>query len=270
MGLILLGGVAVLDYVTGPELSFSLFYLIPISIVSWAVGRKIGIITAILSAGIWLIIEVISGVKYSNAFIYLWNTIIRLGFFALSVFAIRLSRTVERERMYARTDPLTGVFNIRFFQSVARTEIDRSARYDHPFTIAFVDLDNFKRINDTYGHTVGDNVLRIIADTMKNHLRKTDIIARMGGDEFVILLPEIGSETAPVIMANVQHQLTEEMKLRNWNVTFSIGVLSLTAPELSVDQILSMADRMMYTVKNSGKNNIRYASYPLKATEMEK
>ena len=270
LGLLLLSGVAVLDYITGVELSFSLFYLLPISLLSWAVSGTFGVMVAFISAAIWLSVDILSGAEYSHAFVYFWNTVIRLGFFLLSVFMIRLGKAIEREKMFARTDFLTGALNPRFFHELAQMEIDRSVRYNRPFTIAFIDVDNFKTINDTYGHAIGDTVLRVIASNMQENLRKTDIVARVGGDEFVVLLPEIDMKAAPIVISNMQKALSKEMKKNNWPVTLSIGALSATAPHLSVDEMLGMADQMMYKVKNSGKNNIHYASYQNEIIEAEK
>jgi len=262
LGFMLLGGVVFLDYITGVELSFSLFYLLPISLIAWTVSERFGLVAAILSAGIWQIVDVWSGVKYSSVLPYVWNTIIRLGFFMLPVFMIRLNRAMEHEQALARTDFLTAALNARFFHEMAQIEIDRSFRYQRTFTIAFIDVDNFKTINDTFGHTTGDTVLRAIATKIKTHLRKTDIIARVGGDEFVVLLPETDAQTAPVVISNMQRALLEEMDENGWPITFSIGVLTLTAPQLSVDEMLGRADQLMYVVKNGGKNNIRYATHP--------
>jgi diguanylate cyclase (GGDEF)-like protein len=262
LGFALLGGVAYLDYITGVELSFSLFYLLPISLLAWTVRERFGLVIAFLSAGIWLMVDVWSGNRYSSVLPYIWNTIVRLGFFLLPVFMIRLNRAMQHEQALARTDFLTGVLNVRSFRELAQMEIDRSLRYQRPFTIAFIDVDNFKTINDTFGHTTGDTVLCAIAESMQAHLRKTDIVARLGGDEFVVLLPETDSQTAPVVISNMQRALVQEMNKNGWSVTFSIGVLTLTAPQLSVDEMLGRADQLMYMVKNGGKNNIHYASHP--------
>ena len=180
----------------------------------------------------------------------------------LPVFMIRLNRAMEHEKTLARTDFLTGALNARFFHEMAQMEINRSFRYKRHFTLAFIDVDNFKNINDTFGHTEGDTVLRTIATKIKSHLRKTDIVARVGGDEFVVLLPETDAQTAPIAISNMQRALLKEMAENGWAVTFSIGVLTLTAPRLSVDEMLGRADQLMYVVKNGGKNNIHHASYP--------
>lgn len=250
--------VGALDYVTGPELSFSLFYLIPIAVSSWGLRRNYGILTAVLSTILWLFIEVISTTSHHNAFIHLWNAIIRLGFFLLPAL---LLKSLEQERLHARTDFLTSAFNHRYFHEILQMEIDRSARYNLTFTVVFIDTDNFKAVNDTYGHTFGDETLRVIVEIMKNNLRKTDTIARVGGDEFIILLPETGDQAARIVIANLSRKLKDEMHAKKCPITFSMGVLTLTAPKISTDQVLNIADKIMYLVKNSGKDNIRYEIY---------
>lgn len=264
LGILLLGTVAFLDYITGVEFSFSLFYLLPIALISWTLSERFGLAFAILSSCVWIAVDIWSGNgnRTSNLLAYMWNATARLGFFLLPVFMIRLNRAMQHERILARTDFLTGVLNARYFRELAQMEINRSFRYKRTFTIAFIDVDNFKIINDTFGHTIGDTVLRAIATNMKSHLRRTDFVARLGGDEFVALLPETNEQVAPVAMANMQRALLKEMDEKGWTVTFSIGALTLTAPQLSVDEMIGRADQLMYVVKNNGKNNIHYASHP--------
>ena len=258
VGILLLLTVAFLDFETGTELSFSIFYLIPIFLFTWMVNGNIGIAIACISSGLWLFIEVISAPQYSSSFIYFWNAIIRLGFFLLPVLLIR---SLEQEKKHARTDFLTDALNTRSFHDVAQRELDRSIRYQRPFTVAFIDIDNFKTINDTFGHTFGDKVLRAISHNIQRNIRKTDIIARVGGDEFAILLPEVDSDTARAAISKMQQKMMEEMITNKWPVTFSIGVITLNAPQFTVDEIIGMADKMMYSVKNHGKNDVKYATY---------
>jgi diguanylate cyclase (GGDEF)-like protein len=262
VGFILLCIVAILDYLTGYELSFSLFYLIPIALFSWFISSWLGVLVSFISAGLWLIVDIFAGVEYSHPAIYFWNTLIRLAFFNLTVLLISLGKALERERTFARTDYTTGIVNTRFFHILAQTEIDRALRYKTPLTIAFMDVDNFKTINDSFGHTTGDKVLGIIANAMQRHLRKTDVVARVGGDEFAILLPEVGADAAQIVISKMQRRLLDEIWLNNWPVSFSIGVLTFITPPNSVDEILNMVDRLMYTVKNNGKNDIHYAIHP--------
>jgi diguanylate cyclase (GGDEF)-like protein len=257
LGILLLCGVALLDFFTGVELSFSLFYLIPIAFFSFAFSASVGIGIAFISAAVWLLVDVLT-TAHSDTFAYLWNTIIRLGFFLLPAWMLR---SLEQERTHARTDFLTGAINNRYFNDLLEREIERSLRYNHPFTIAFIDMDNFKTINDTFGHMYGDKMLRTLAERMKYHLRKTDVIARVGGDEFAILLPEANENDARTAMSNLFTKIGEEMTAKKWPLTFSIGVLTLSAPTISADKILGIVDKMMYVVKNNGKNNIKYATY---------
>ncbi len=258
LGILLLFTVALLDLVTGTELSFSIFYLIPIFLFTWTINGNFGIAIAFISAGTWLFIEVISAPQSSNSFVYFWNAIIRLGFFLLPVLLVQ---NLEQEKKHARTDFLTGAMSTRSFHDIAQRELDRSIRYQHPFTVAFIDLDNFKAINDTFGHTFGDLVLRAISQNIQRNLRKTDVIARVGGDEFAILLPEADEATARLAISKMQQKLMEEMLANKWPVTFSIGVITMNAPQFTVDEIIGMADKMMYSVKNYGKNDIKYATY---------
>jgi diguanylate cyclase (GGDEF)-like protein len=268
IGVLLLSMVAFLDYITGVDFSFSLFYLLPITLISWAISERLGLVFAILGSCVWIAVDIWSGNsnRTSNLFAYMWNATTRLGFFLLPVFIIRLNRALQREQELARTDFLTGVLNARFFHELAQMEINRSVRYKRPFTIAFIDVDNFKTINDTFGHTIGDSALRNIAMNIKAHLRKTDIVARVGGDEFVVLLPETNAQTAPLVISNMQRELLKGMNENGWPITFSIGVLTLSATQISVDEILGKADQLMYGVKNNGKDNAQYATYPTEDT----
>jgi diguanylate cyclase (GGDEF)-like protein len=260
-GLVLLCGIGILDYETGNELSFALFYLLPIALVTWFTSTKLGVAVALASAGVWLVADILAGEVYSHGMIYYWNTAIRLGFFLLTVLSLRLGKTLERERAVARSDYVTGAVNARFFRALAQREIDRSARHQHPLTIAYIDIDNFKAINDVFGHMTGDKVLSAVAGSMQQQLRKTDVVARVGGDEFAILLPEVGTDVAKAVISKMRQRLSEEMQDKSWPVTFSIGVLTFTAVPPSAEEMLNMADKMMYTVKNSGKNSISYATH---------
>jgi diguanylate cyclase (GGDEF)-like protein len=257
-GLALLCGVGILDYLTGPDLSFSLFYIIPIAILAWVTNSQVGIVISILSAGIWLVVDVLSGENYGHPIIYFWNAAIRFGFFLLTVLLLKIGKDLEIEKVIARTDYLTGAVNSRSFNEIIQMEIDRSNRYRHPLTLSFIDVDNFKSINDQFGHSVGDKVLETVVWAMKKHLRKTDIVARVGGDEFAVLLPETDKDVAKIAVSKMQHELLKEMRANHWPVSFSIGVMTFTTPPVSADEAINIADKLMYSVKNTGKNNIAY------------
>jgi diguanylate cyclase (GGDEF)-like protein len=185
---------------------------------------------------------------------------VRLAFFLLVAYLLaRLQQELRREEALARTDSLTGLNNTRGFRLDSEYELQRSGRYNHPFTAAYIDLDNFKAVNDNFGHLEGDLVLKEVARSLKEALRRPDSAARLGGDEFAVLLPETDAEGARVILARLRATLNSAMQQHAWPVTFSIGAVSFSQPPESVDEILRSADRLMYHVKSSGKNDIAVA-----------
>ncbi len=261
-GYALISVIGILDFITGYELAFSLFYTLPISFLTWFISRRHGIIAAIMSALVWLWADIASGQYYSHPLVPIWNTFIRLSFFVLAMLLLSaLKNSMEHEKNLARTDHLTGALNSRFFMDLAQIEMYRLQRYKHLFTLAYFDLDNFKEVNDQSGHTAGDQALRTIVSYAKRHLRKNDIVARLGGDEFGLLLPETNQESARVVLNNLHAGLLEEMQEKNCPITFSIGALTCSSPASSPDELLRIADGLMYAVKRGGKNAINYLTY---------
>lgn len=262
MGMACLSGVLLLGFIdlfTGYEVSFSLFYLAPISAASWFINRRTGILISIISALAWLTADIMSGHIYSSALINLWNTLIRFGFFVIVTFLLTsLRASYQREQSMARYDRTTGAANSRHFFEIAQSEFDRVRRSGHPFTVAYIDLDNFKYVNDHFGHAQGDEVLRVVSSTVQSHLRSTDVFARMGGDEFAILLSDTGQIGAQAAIPKIRLDLLEKMQNHNWPVTFSIGVVTFSEPPASVDDMLHAADALMYEVKNNKKNAMRF------------
>jgi diguanylate cyclase (GGDEF)-like protein len=253
---VLLGG---LDYLTGYELSFSLFYLAPISLAAWFVGRRFSLLISVASALSWLVADVATGHVYSSPMYFLWNTAIRLGFFIIvSVLLAELRTAFRVEQELARVDNLTGALNSRYFYQLTSMEVDRSNRYKHPLTLAYFDLDNFKGVNDRFGHNAGDQLLQALVRFLRAHIRRTDIIGRMGGDEFVLLLPETGEVESRAIFSRLLPEMNRAIQNDHWPVTFSVGVVTFYNPPAAIDELLRQADNLMYAVKAGGKNNVRY------------
>jgi diguanylate cyclase (GGDEF)-like protein len=262
LGFIAIGVIGVIDFLTGYEFSLSVFYVLPISFVTWLTSRRFGLLASLTSAVVWLSADMATGHFYSNTFIPIWNTLIRFAFFiVITLLLCALKRALHRESELARTDYLTGAVNLRYFYELAQLEIDRLQRYGHPFTLAYIDLDGFKTINDQFGHTTGDLVLQRIVGTIKKHMRKTDVCARLGGDEFALILPETDQECASPAISKIQGELLEEMRQNQWPVTFSIGALTCQVAPLTTDELVKMADGLMYKVKRDGKNGVNYATY---------
>ncbi|PIX21451.1 MAG: GGDEF domain-containing protein [Deltaproteobacteria bacterium CG_4_8_14_3_um_filter_45_9] len=256
---VILASVGILNHLAGPDLSIWIFYLIPIFLVTWFTERWIGILMSIVSALTWLMADYTSGAAYLDHAIPYWNCIARSGsFLILTLVLSALKSAVEKEKELSRIDFLTGVGNSRYFIELADMEINRARRYKHPLTVANIDLDNFKTINDRFGHSTGDKLLQLVANTIKHNIRLTDTVSRVGGDEFAILLPETGPELAEAITRKVQKMNLEIMQKNGWPVTFSIGVVTFISPPSTVDDLLKISDNLMYVSKNNGKNTIKY------------
>jgi len=252
----------VIDYVTGFELSFSFFYLIPVTMIAWAVGRNTGLTFSVLSASVWLASNILSGQYFSNFFIGVWNTLIRFGFYAVvTILVSELRHALEEERLLANTDPLTGALNRRSFNEVAEKRMIISEVNRHPYTMVYIDLDDFKNINDRLGHAVGDLVLKTVVDILHKQIRNTDFLARLGGDEFAILLTDIDQKNAQSIVQRLLSALLEKMKKNEWDITFSVGVVTVLSMPESVDKLVSLTDALMYDVKGRGKNAVQYSVY---------
>lgn len=252
----------ILDFLTGFELSFSFFYLIPVTMIAWTCGRNPGLTFSVLSATVWLISNLLSGVEFPNSFIGVWNTLIRFGFFSVvTILLTELHHTLEEERLLANTDPLTGALNRRSFSEIAEKKMIIAEVNRRPYTMVYIDLDNFKTVNDTLGHATGDQVLRSVVATLLTQIRTTDFLARLGGDEFAILLTDIDQEPAKAIVERIRASLIEEMQKNSWDITFSIGVMTVLSMPESVDKLVSLTDALMYDVKGKGKNAIHYSTF---------
>ena len=262
LGIMLIALLGVLDYLTGNEIVSSLFYFIPIVLGTLAVGRRFGLFLSFLSALTLMVAEIYAGQSYSHSAVYFANTMIRTVFYSFVAYLVAALHKLQREeRLAARTDFTTGAINARYFNELLKMEIDRIRRYPHPFTVVFIDIDDFKVVNDLFGHQMGDFVLRAIAAELKSQLRKTDIVARVGGDEFALLLPSTVRSEAEVVLTKVHAHLGEAMKRGNWPVTFSMGAVTCVSPPYAAEQLINLADELMYAVKNSTKNAVRFITW---------
>lgn len=260
-GFLLIVLVCVIDVMTGPEVSFALFYLMPIVLITWFVGRPLGVATSIVSAIAWFVADSVSSTSYSHPMIRYWNASTGLAFFLMATFFLPLLQALEREKELARRDYLTGAANRRYFFESVQGELLRSQRYERPFTIAFADIDNFKDVNDRFGHAAGDQLLRAVVSRANGNLRRSDLVARLGGDEFAFFLPETSPEAAKSAVSKLQSALQDEMLQNDWPVTFSIGALTcLTMPE-TMDNLMKRVDDLMYKAKHQGKNAVSFDVY---------
>ncbi len=187
-----------------------------------------------------------------------------------SAFAAHVAIALENARLYedthrlAITDPLIGIFNRRHFMELARREHQRALRYQRPLSIIMMDLDHFKRVNDTYGHLIGDQVLRATALLCQDHLRETDIIGRYGGEEFVMLLPETSDEphenSTSLKVAERLRRVIAHTPIKTSRgdipITASLGIVDLTPAGEDIEILLDRADQALYIAKQTGRNRV--------------
>ena len=252
-GLLMVAAIGELDLLSGPEVSLSLFYLLPIAFVTWRIGRAAGFALSVLSVCAWVFVDA-RQISSLSAIGY-WNPAISLTFFLIfSATLAEFSLLVE----WVRTDYLTGLANARGFHDFVTKEIWRCERTGSSFSLAYLDIDNFKFVNDSLGHNAGDDVLRLVGTTLNKTTRKSDSVARIGGDEFTILLSGASQQSAANAIAKVEEALRAELCRGNWPVTFTVGLATFREPPCSVEAAIKQADELMYEAKRMGKNTRRH------------
>ena len=248
--------VALADYLSGTELSFSIFYMGSIVFATWFISRRAGVVVALVSAALWAWLDIRGGAVYSSALVPVWDSLVRLGFYFTALELVARSKAArERERVLARTDSLTGVANGRAFADRAHLALSYVRRAEHPVTIAYIDLDHFKEVNDSLGHSEGDRLLHAVAQAVAGRLRSTDLVARLGGDEFGVLLGDTDAAMAPKVLAVIGEAIGEAVDGK-WGVGCTIGAVTFTSAPPSVDYMVRAADAPMYRGKQEGRGRI--------------
>jgi len=251
--------VGLLDILLPQQIHISVLYLFPILLVTWNVGKRSGITMAILAAVGTYASDRLSGDVFPSAWVAVAEVLLQAVLYIVFAFIIgELKRALGAEQELARIDPLTNVPNRRSFVEATHREVLRAARYKRPLSIAYVDIDGFKEVNDKKGHKAGDDLLRIVAGTLQAHVRRTDMVARLGGDEFAISLSETDADAARAACENFRDALNAAVKRGDFPVTFSLGLVTYRSAPTTVDDIIHKADTLMYTVKHSGKNKIAH------------
>lgn len=249
--------IGVIDFCTGYLLSVSLFYIVPVILMAWVRGWRFGVAIAFLAASIWTSAQYIAGFPAPSHVYLLWNTLMRFGVFTTVAYAFGMIKmTLDKEMISARLDPLTGIANRREFLRALESELNRSNHLESIFSIAYFDLDNFKTLNDTAGHSEGDRAIQAVASVLCQTCRKMDFPGRLGGDEFALLLPQTDESTAQGVIQRFQERFSADMKNQGWELGVSIGIVSFQGDSLSSPQLLQAADRAMFKAKRAGKNRV--------------
>jgi diguanylate cyclase (GGDEF)-like protein len=252
-----LTGVAITArYFVPPRFSVAFVFLVPISFATWFLSWVAGSMIALAGALFLFYFDLrftdsgLAGARW-NGFI---NVVVATTF--IYIFA-ELRALYMRQIDLSRRDPLTGQLNRRAFIEMVVLESHRMARHRRPLTIAYVDVDDFKLINDRYGHAAGDEFLRGLGRNIATRLRITDCLARVGGDEFAILLPETDEAAARRVMGEIHNALRHFSSSYTAAATVSVGAVTFASAS-SAEAMLAMADGAMYAIKQAGKNNVAF------------
>jgi len=189
-------------------------------------------------------------------FVILLVTLVLEALFIFRPMAHRLAIFAERLRNEAAYDALTGLLSRRHFFEASEREILLARRTNAPCAAVLLDIDHFKLVNDTHGHAVGDLVLQKLSDLMRKGLRRSDLIGRIGGEEFAILLPNTNLRTALIVVEKLRRIVEHERSALMPDFTISLGVTELTLTDMCMRELLCRADKALYLAKNQGRNRI--------------
>ena len=262
LGVALATLIAGLDLLTGPDVSMSMLYVLAVMAVTWAGTRRHGILVAVLAATESLGARALRADRAIPRIEDVSNVATMLVVLLLVTALLgSLRRALVAQRRLATVDPLTGAMNRRSFGIAAERERLRAAREGRPLTVAYIDLDGFKAINDRLGHGVGDDLLTEFAGLVQDTIRRTDLFARIGGDEFAVLLPETDAAQASTVVERLRGTVVER-RLADGALTISVGVATYRFPPEHVDAMLAAADDLMYRAKRRGGNRMVGAVVP--------
>ncbi len=269
--LLAIAGIGWVDYSTGPTFGMLIFYLLPILGAGWWLGSWPAALAAVVAGLSWFLADLAPRAD-SNLLASAWNGITRMGIFlalALLTARVRADRNrlvglnarlqdlLERETGLARTDAITHLPNSRGFVERLLTETSRCRRTGKPLCVAYLDIDNFKRVNDRHGHSAGDSLLTRIAQAIRDTVRAGDVPARLGGDEFAILFWDVDRGAIEGIARRVIERIADLG--RDYPESFvgaSVGIAYFEQPPDSAEEILQRADQAMYEAKTSGKGRL--------------
>jgi len=258
----LVGAVALIGVVywintrTAPEFRLGILYLIPVLLVAWHDGLVWGILFALGTT----LLRYVTGIDQMPAGTPLVaRAVNEAGYLAVVSLAIaglsQLRRTQAQLEDIATRDSLTSVLNARAFTDELGQELGRNRRYGRPLALIYLDLDDFKRVNDAHGHATGDAVLRLVADAMRSAVRQSDLVGRLGGDEFAVLMPETDGTVAHAAATRLVTGIRTVFR-GTPSVTASIGVVSCAGTEAGSEELLRKADQAMYEAKRAGKDRV--------------
>lgn len=255
--------IARLHYVTGFAYEFNSFYVLPLLASAWWLDTFTCVSTTLFCLADWAYTDIRLEGKQSELLPLVCNTTTRAMTISCVIVLIkRLRRALQQEWDNSHHDQLSGLWNRRYFLELGATVLTVAKRHDLPVTMAFMDLDRFKEVNDTLGHAVGDDLLRTVSAVMQDHFRSEDILTRLGGDEFAVIMPGLTAKDAAMRLEALREKIRAAMGQRRWPVTLSIGAASFAEATGGLEAMLRAADAAMYEAKAAGRDCLVLRAFP--------
>lgn len=251
---------------TAPQYHFTAVYLVPVFLLAWLEGRMWALLAVLVGITVHCIVDVL----VTNPFSPMVTTVdllVHLGIAAIVAVTLpelrakerALRLALDRERERASYDWLTGLLNARTFTDRLEQELERTRRYGGSLSLLYLDLDNFKQVNDTFGHLAGDEVLRRVANAIATTVRQPDIAGRLGGDEFVVLMPSTEADVAGPAAERLAVAVADALQPTS-GVAASIGVVSCGTLPKTATTLISRADHAMYDAKRQGGARVKHVT----------
>ena len=261
VAVLMIVALGILRHSTSSEFSFASLAIIPVFLVAWTGGIGHGLGVSFLAASMWVCNDVLSGGEYREYWVAFFNGAIRFASYCFIIFlTCRVRTLLAREVELSTHDELTSLLNRRAFLEGGEAEANRAQRYGRPLAVVFLDLDDFKKLNDSRGHSAGDAALKAVADSLTKSLRASDTVARLGGDEFAVILPEIDKNSAleagNKILEAIRDALAEYPPVKA-----SMGIAWFKHGRNDFSVMLRAADSLMYEIKNRGKGGLRMRDF---------
>jgi diguanylate cyclase (GGDEF)-like protein len=262
IGMALVAAVAAFKITVAHDIPVADFLLIPVAGIGWLVrDRAFAYIAAACTAAVTVVIAV-EGQASAPLAAALAAAGVRFVLYLVVLALLGGIRQMQLAReQEARTDYLTGALNARAFEEAAVTEIERCRRYGQALSLLYLDVDDFKAVNDTFGHREGDSVLAELSHVMRGAVRTNDLVARLGGDEFAVLMPEANRFSALAVARRVRDEVGRVTTPDGHAVRCSVGIASYSGPPASVDALIHDADTLMYSAKEQGKDRVETAEF---------
>jgi len=258
---LVIAGVAVvwlIDFYSGTNVRVFPLYFLPLALAAKRLGLRGALLASLLASVAWVAAQYFGGRVYPHPIYWLLNFLTQgTAFVVIVLLVVQLETRLSRERLLSRTDTLTGLLNSRAFHEHATRSMKHALGRGKAVTLAYLDLDRFKQVNDRFGHDAGDRLLSRIGMLLKSHLGSKGLVARVGGDEFAVLFPGLDEATVAQLLEATRSAVLADTEVAASGVSASIGAVIHQHGPIPLDDLIRQADALMYRVKHDGRNAVR-------------